>query len=69
MTVQIGHSPDKICKIISSICKEDYIHKGSDDLNVYAEEEEYVIMDGDVNIGKVTTVDRKFGVILRFYWN
>ena len=29
----------------------------------------YTELDGDVNIGKVTTVDRKFGVVLRFYWN
>lgn len=67
--IKQGHSPDKICKIISSICREDYIRKDSDNLNVYADGEEYVIMDGDVNIGKVTTVDRKFGVVLRFYWN
>ena len=67
--IKSGQSPDKICKIISDICREDYIRKGSDNLNVYAEGEEYVIMDGNVNIGKVITVDRKFGVVLRFYWN
>lgn len=68
LEIKQGHSPDRICKIISSICKEDYIHKGSDALNVYAEGEEYVIMDGNVNIGRVTTFDRKFGMVLRFYW-
>lgn len=67
--IRQGHSHDEICKIISSICREDYIRKGSDHLNVYAEGEEYVIMDGKVNIGKVTTFDRRFGVVLRFYWN
>ena len=69
LEIKQGHSPDKICKIISKICKEDYIQKGSDALNVYADEDEYVIMDGDKKIGKVTTFDRKFGVVLRFYWN
>ena len=67
--IKQGQSSDKICEIISSICREDYIHKGSDNLNVYAEGENYVIMDGNVNVGKVTTIDRKFGVVLRFYWN
>lgn len=67
--IKQGHSPDKICKIIASICSEDYIHKERDNLNVYAEGEAYVIMDGNVNIGKVTTIERKFGVVLRFYWN
>ncbi|MDE6214172.1 MAG: hypothetical protein K2M70_11945 [Lachnospiraceae bacterium] len=69
LEIKQGHSPDKICKIISSICKEDYIQKGSDTLKVYVEGDEYVIMDGDKKIGKVTTFDRKFGVVLRFYWN
>ena len=64
-----GYSSGEICKIISRICREDYISKGSDNLDVYAEGEEYVIMDGNVTIGKVTTFDRKFGVVLRFYWN
>ena len=67
--IKQGHSPDKICKIIASICREDYINKSSDNLNVYAEGEGYVIMDGNVDIGNVTTVDRKFGVVLRFYWS
>lgn len=67
--IKQGQSSDKICEIISSICREDYIHKGNDNVNVYAEGGEYVIMDGNVNIGKVTTIDRKFGVVLRFYWN
>ena len=67
--IKQGYSSGEICKIISDICREDYIRKGSDNLNVYAEGEEYVIMDGNVNIGKVITVDRKFGVVLRFYWN
>ena len=69
LEIKQGHSPDKISKIISNICKEDYMHKGSESLYVYAEGDEYIIMDGDVNIGKVTTLDRKFGVVLRFYWN
>ena len=67
--IKQGYSPDKICKIISSICREDYIHRGSDNLNVYVDGEEYAITDGNVNIGKVTSFDRKFGVVLRFYWN
>lgn len=69
LEIKQGHSPDKICKIISKICKEDYIQKGSDAQNVYTEGEAYIIMDGDKKIGKVTTFDRKFGVVLRFYWN
>ncbi len=69
LEIKQGHSPDSICKIISNICKEDYIHKGGEALNVYADGEEYIIMDGDVNIGKVATLNRKFGVVLRFYWN
>ena len=43
---------------------EEYV---GDALNVYAEGEAYVIMDGDKKIGKVTTFDRKFDVVLRFY--
>lgn len=68
LEISRGHSPEKICKIIARICKEDYVAKGGDALNVFAEGENYVIMDGDVQIGNVDTVDRKFGVVLRFYW-
>ena len=69
LEIKQGHSRDNICKIISKICKEDYIQKGSNALNVYTEGEAYIIMDGTVKIGKVTTFDRKFGMVLRFYWN
>ncbi len=66
--IKRGQNPEKICKIIARICKEDYVSKGGNALNVSVEGEMYVIMDGDVKIGIVTTIDRKFGEVLRFYW-
>ncbi len=67
--IKKGHSRDDICEIISDICNEDYINKGGKFLNVSTEGENYIIMNANGKIGKVTTVDRKFGVVLRFYWN
>lgn len=67
--IKKGNSRDDICEIISDICNEDYIKKGGKFLNVITEGENYIIMNATEKIGKVTTVDRKFGVVLRFYWN
>lgn len=39
LEIKQGHSRDDICKIISKICKEDYIQKGRNALNVYTEGE------------------------------
>lgn len=67
--IKKGHSRDDICEIISDICNEDYIKKGGKFLNVSTEGENYIIMNAAEKIGKVTMVERKFGVVLRFYWN
>ena len=65
--IKQGQSPDQICKIIADICSA--LQRGSDNLDVHMEDGEYIIMDGNVKIGRVTTFDSKFGEWLRFYWN
>lgn len=65
--IKQGQSSDQICKIIADICG--VLQRGSDNLDVHMEDGEYIIMDGNVQIGRVTTFDSKFGEWLRFYWN
>lgn len=58
-----------VLKILRDQTYESIVPDISDRLDVSYENGEYIIMDGDGNIGKVTTYDMKFGVLLKFYWN
>ena len=58
-----------ILKIIRDQSYKSIVPNMSDSHDVSFENGEYIIIDGDKNIGKVTTYDMKFGVLLKFYWN
>lgn len=71
--IKEGYSSAQICNLILKIMRDQsyksIVPDMSDNHDVAFENGEYIIMDGDKNIGKVTTYDMKFGVLLKFYWN
>lgn len=56
----------KICEIISCICKE--LNRASSDVCVYPKNEEFVIMDHNETVGIVTVFEKKYGLLLKFIW-
>lgn len=57
----------EICEMIPTICKEWGLT--GDGVCVYPENEKFIIMDNNVQIGSVTVAEKEFGLLLKIKWN